>query len=65
MDIGTLITGAVILWLMTIFVAFGLGYGFGAYAPVHKEPPRTVESDVLKWERLEVSIEQAQRESAP
>ena len=63
MDIGTLITGAVILWLMTIFVAFGLGYGIGAYESEHKEPPRIVESDVLKWERLEVSIEQAQKES--
>lgn len=66
----TLGTGITILCLITFF----LGILFDVWLrndKAKKEPPRVVESDseyikrVLAWEELDVSSEQAQRESAP
>lgn len=64
-DIMTLGTGITLLCLITLFIGALFGYFFWGVRndKTEPEPPRIVESDVLKWERLEVSMEEAQRET--
>ena len=62
MDIGTLGTGIAIL----CGICFLLGILFDVWMrndKAEKKPVRVVESDPRTWDELQVSIEQAQKES--